>query len=70
MDTKSTTTTEDRCRRCAVAQIVREQHAEILELQDKIWDLEHQLESLGIRPCTKEHEAVYIPLPSHAHIKM
>lgn len=57
-----TTTTEDSCKRCAVAKIVREQHAEILELHDKIWLLQHQLESIGVRPCTKQNEAVCVPL--------
>ena len=50
------------CRRCAVAQIVREQHAEMIELHKKICDLEHQLQSIGVRPCTKENEAIYVPI--------
>ena len=62
MDTKSTTTTEDRCRRCAVAKLVRELTAEILEQRDKVHDLEDQLISLGIHPCTKQNEAVCVPL--------
>ena len=61
MNTK-TTTTEDRCRRCGLAQIVREQLAEILEQRDRIYDLEQQLQSLGIRPCSKENQAVYVPI--------
>lgn len=62
MNTNTTSTTEDMCRRCAVAQILREQHAEILELRDKIHDLEEQLQSNGLRPCTKEGEAVCVSL--------
>ena len=56
------TNTEDRSKRCAVAQIVREQHAEMIELLDKICDLEHQLQSIGVRPCTKEDKAICISI--------
>ena len=61
MDTK-TTTTEDMCRRCAVAQIVREQLEMLYDLHVKIDKLEHQLVSIGVRPCTKEDKAICISI--------
>ena len=62
MNKNTTLSTEDRCKRCGVAQLVREQLAEILEQRDKVHDLEDQLICLGIRPCTRENQAVYVPI--------
>lgn len=61
MDTK-TTPSENMCGRCGTAQIVREQLEMLCDLHVKIGELECQLKHHGIRPCTRENEAVCVPL--------
>lgn len=48
------------CKRCEAWQLMMKFQKENLENFRKVLELESQLESLGVRPCTKENGAVII----------